>query len=232
MASVVFASGQLLTQAVWAPQLAALANQHELVLSDHTLDDTVAGFAQRLLASAPERFHLVAHAMGGFTAFEVMRRAPNRVQSLVLIATLAANDGPPQTERRRGYLRLVEAGRFEQVIEERLPILVHPARREDDPLLGLVRRMAAETGPDTFMRQQRAIMSRPDSRPTLPKLTAPTLVARGAHDGITTLAQQEEMLGLLPNARFVELEHCGHLPTLEMPHTTSGLLAGWFAEHA
>ena len=41
--TVVFASGQLLTGAVWAPQIAALAPDHDLIIADHTLDDTIAG---------------------------------------------------------------------------------------------------------------------------------------------------------------------------------------------
>ena len=180
--TVVFASGQLLTEDVWAPQAVALSPDYDLLVADHTHDDTIAGMAARLLAAAPAKFHLVAHAMGGFTAFEVMRQAPERVLSLALIATLAPNDGPAQTERRQGYIRLVEAGRFEDVVEERIPILVAPARREDGPLLTVIRRMAADTGPDRFMAQQRAIMGRADSRPTLGDIRVPTLLIRGDQD--------------------------------------------------
>ena len=43
-----------------------------------------------LLDGAPPKFALVAHAMGGFVAFEVMRRAPDRVAKLALISTLAS----------------------------------------------------------------------------------------------------------------------------------------------
>lgn len=229
--AVVFASGQLLTAECWAPQVAALSADYDLRFSDHTRDETIAGMAARLLGEAPPRFHLVAHAMGGFTAFEVLRQAPERLISLVLIATLAANDGPAQTERRQGYIRLVEDGRFAEVVEERIPILVHPARREDEPLLAVVRRMAADTGAETFLRQQRAIMGRPDSRPSLAAIAVPTLVVRGAQDGITTPAHVDEIIGGIAGARFEEIADCGHLPTLEKPVTTNRLLAGWLAEH-
>jgi pimeloyl-ACP methyl ester carboxylesterase len=187
--------------------------------------------AQRLLADAPERFDLVAHAMGGFVAFEVMRQAPQRVRSLALLATLAPNDGPAQTERRQGYIRLVEDGRFEGVVEERIPILVHPARREDEALLTVVRRMAQETGAETFLRQQRAIMARADSRPTLAAIACPTLVVWGRQDGIATLAHQEEIVGGIPGARLEIVEDCGHLATLEKPRTVTGLLTEWLGSH-
>lgn len=225
--TVVFAAGQLLTHECWGPQVAALAADYDLRFSDHTRDETIAGMAVRLLAEAPPRFHLVAHAMGGFTAFEVMRQAPERVKSLVLMATLAPNDGPAQTERRQGYIRLVEAGQFAGVVEERIPILVHPARREDPPLLSVVRRMAADTGPETFLRQQRAIMGRADSRPSLAGINVPTLVIRGAQDGITTLAHLDEIMAGIPGARLEVIDDCGHLPTLEKPATVNRLLSEW-----
>lgn len=227
---VVFASGQLLTAECWAPQVAALSRDHDLRFSDHTRDETIAGMAARLLEEAPGPFHLVAHAMGGFTAFEVARQAPERIRSLTLIATLAPNDGPAQTERRQGYIRLVEAGRFAEVVEERIPILVHPARREDALLIAQVRRMAAETGAETFLRQQRAIMSRADSRPGLADIRIPTLVIRGAQDGITTAAHQAEIVEGVAGARSAVLDDCGHLPTLERPQSVNRLLAEWLAE--
>ena len=228
--AVVFASGQLLTAATWSPQFQALADGYDLRHADHGRDDTIAGMAQRLLAAAPERFHLVAHAMGGFTAFEVMRRAPERVTSLVLIATLAPNDGPAQTERRQGYIRPVEEGRFAEVVEERIPILVHPARREDTPLLGVIRRMAEETGAERFLGQQRAIMGRVDSRPSLAPIAVPTLLVRGAQDGITTPDHQAEILAGVAGSTLVDIPDCGHLPTLEKPQTMNRALADWLAK--
>jgi pimeloyl-ACP methyl ester carboxylesterase len=223
---VVFAAGQLLTRALWAPQSQTLADRPQ-VFADNAADETIAGMATRLLAAAPDRFDLAAHAMGGFVAFEVMRRAPERVRRLVLLATLATADAPAQTARREGYLRLVEAGRFAAVVEERLPILIHPDRRGDAALVAEARRMAAETGAEAFLRQQRAIMTRPDSRPGLSAIRQPTLLVMGRQDGIVTRAHQDEMLAALPDARLEVVEACGHLSTLERPEAVNGLMAAF-----
>lgn len=225
--SVVLVSGQLLTAECWAPQIAALSGDYDLRLADHTRDTTIAGMAARLLAEGPESFDLVAHAMGGFVALEVMRQAPRRVRSLALIATLASADGPAQTARRQGYIKLVEDGNFAGVVEERIPILVHPARREDEHLLAVVRRMALDTGAETFLNQQRAIMGRVDSRPGLSAIACPTLLVRGAQDGITSAEQQDEMLAAIPGARLETLDDAGHLATLERPRSVNALLASW-----
>lgn len=227
---IVLACGQLLTREVWAPQIAAWSAEREVIVADHTQDETIAGMARRLLDAAPQRFALAAHAMGGFTAFEVMRQAPERVARLALLATLAPADGPAQTARRQGYIDLVEAGHFEKVAEERIPMLLSPARREDPALVAAVRRMAAETGAETFLRQQRAIMSRADSRPSLPAIRVPTLILWGDADGIATRAHQDEMAEAIPGARFDVLPGVGHLLTLEAPDTVSDTIARWLRE--
>ncbi|BCW87275.1 Putative aminoacrylate hydrolase RutD [Alphaproteobacteria bacterium SO-S41] len=226
-APVVLVSGQLLTDAFWAPVIAALGHRIDFTIADHTKDDTVAGMAERLLKTAPPVFDLVAHAMGGFVAFEVMHQAPERVRRLVLMSTLAPNDGPAQTERRQGYIRLVESGNFAGVVEERIPILVHPDRRSDEDLLAVVRGMALDTGAETFLRQQRAIMSRADSRPSLATIPCPTLLIWGREDGITTKAHQDEMLAAIPDVRLEIVEQCGHLLTLERPAETVLILEDW-----
>jgi len=227
--TVVFVSSQLLTEDAWAPQAIALADDHELIVADHGHDDTITGMAKRLLDAAPARFHLVAHGMGGFVALEVMRQAPERIISLVLISAIASADGPAQTERRQGYIRLVEAGNFEGVVEERIPMLVHPARRNDAALLAVIRHMAADTGAERFLGQQRAIMARIDSRPWLAAISVPTLVVRGAEDGITTQAHQDEIAAAIPGAEKVVIPDCGHLPTLETPEAANRLLKDWLA---
>ena len=225
---VVVIAGQLLTDAVFAPQVAALrAAGHEVIVADHQRDETIAGMAVRLLANAPERFALLGLAMGGFVAFEVMRQAPERVDRMALLATLAPNDGPAQTARRQGYIDLVESGRFGDVIEERIPMLFAPDKREDAALLTIARQMASDTGADTFMRQQCAIMSRADSRSSLPAMQVPVMLLWGDADGIATRAHQDEMLAGLPNARLEIIPGGGHLATLEQPDAVNAALLNW-----
>ncbi len=224
---IVFACGQLLTGRVFEPQISALSARHTVSISDHQSDDSIAGMAARLLADAPERFALVGHAMGGFIAFEVMRQAPERVDRLALLATLAPNDGPAQTERRQGYIRLVEEGRFQQIIEERIPMLFSPAARDDEALLTIARQMAADTGAAKFLRQQRAIMSRADSRPTLGRIAVPTALLWGDADGITSRAHQDEILHGIAGSTLTVIPGAGHLLTLEQPEVVTAALEHW-----
>jgi pimeloyl-ACP methyl ester carboxylesterase len=159
----------------------------------------------------------------------MLRRAPMRISRLMLVSTLASSDTPQQTARRTTYLRLVESGQFDSVIEERLPILVHPDRRNDVALVSLARKMAMDTGPECFLRQQRAIMSRPDSRPMLAQINCPTTIIYGRQDGITALDHQREMLAAIRNARLEIIEQCGHMVPLEQPERFNRCLVEWWS---
>ncbi|MBB6425218.1 alpha/beta fold hydrolase [Sphingopyxis sp. JAI128] len=223
---IVLITGQLLTDAVWQPLLDAWPDR-DIIIADNQSDDTIEGFAQRLLDNAPPKFALIAHAMGGFVAFEVMRRAPEHIVKLALISTLASADGPAQTARRQGYIDLVESGNFDQVVEERIPILFPEEKRSDERLVGIARQMAADTRAETFLAQQRAIMARIDSRPRLGEIAVPTLLIWGAKDGITSRAHHDEILEAIPGARLEVIAGAGHLPTVEAPEVVVPLLAGF-----
>ncbi|HMO75896.1 MAG TPA: alpha/beta fold hydrolase [Sphingopyxis sp.] len=220
---IVLITGQLLTDAVWQPLIAAWPDR-DIIVANNRSDDSIEGFAKRLLDNAPPKFVLIAHAMGGFVAFEVMRCAPERVAKLALISTLASADGPAQTARRQGYIDLVESGNFDQVVEERIPILFPEEKRNDERLLGIARQMAADTGADIFLAQQRAIMARIDSRPRLHEIAVPALLIWGEKDGITSRAHHDEIAEAIPGARLEVIAGAGHLPTVEAPEVVMSLL--------
>jgi pimeloyl-ACP methyl ester carboxylesterase len=219
-----FLAGQLSTKLLWKNQQ-ALADGIA-TLRDH---DTVRELAQVTFDAAPPRFALVAHGMAGFVAFEMLRQQPKRIEKLVLMSVLAPADTPKQTARREGYLRLVAEGRYGDVIEERIPMLVHPDRVNDAPLVADLRTMAQDIGPDDFLHQQRAIMSRPDSRPGLAAISCPVLLIYGRADAITTLEHQQEMLGVIPDVRLEVVEDSGHMLPLERPERVNALLRGFLA---
>src|SRR5437870_4588216 len=148
--------GLLCSPRLYGEQMPELWRFGPIVIADHTRDDSVGGIARRILASAPPRFALVGLSMGGYTAFEIMRRAPDRVVRLALLDTSARPDTPEASERRRAQIGLVHSGHFAEVVDQLFPLWVHRTRRNDEPLRRTVRLMAEETGPQASPRQQTA----------------------------------------------------------------------------
>lgn len=227
---LVLIPGLLCDALMWRAQVEALGAQCECWIADHTRSETMAGVAGDVLREAPfERFALAGLSMGGYVALEIVRQAAQRVDRLALLDTSARADTPEQGEKREGLIALAQRGRFVGVTQALLPLLVHRSRLGDDKLVATVKKMAANTGQEAFIRQEHAIMSRSDSLPLLPSITCPTLVLCGRQDALTPLERHEEMARCIPGASLKVIEDCGHLSTLERPAEVSAALGRWLA---
>ena len=89
--------------------------------------------------------------------------------------------------------------------------------------------MATGLGYEVFVRQQRAIIGRADSRPTLADIECPTLVLCGQDDLITPPDVHRELAAGISGARLHAIEECGHLVPLEQPEQVTELLRDWLA---
>lgn len=212
---------------IFAPVVPALWRFGPVTVANHIRDDNMGAIARRILAEAPPRFALAGHSMGGYIAFEIMRQAPERVAKLALMNTQARPDTPEAGERRRGQIARAKAGEYRAILDELFTVFVHPSRRDDAGLRALVRDMGDDVGADAFARQLTAIMSRPDSRPTLAWIKCPTLVLSSDEDNTVPNALSTEMANGIPGARLVIVPDCGHLTPPEQPQATAGALVEW-----
>ena len=225
---LVLVPGLSANAALYAPQWPALADGRLILVAEHSRDDALSGIAERLLAAAPPRFALCGLSMGGYIAFEILRRAPERVTRLALLDTSAKPATPETNLPREQMIALAEKGAFDNVTTLLWQKLVAPARLTDEPLRLLVRQMAEDVGADGFIRQQRAIMQRPDSRPVLAGSPCPVLVVVGEEDEITPVAEAREMAGLVGGrGRMSVIPRSGHLSTLEAPEAVTAELLRW-----
>jgi pimeloyl-ACP methyl ester carboxylesterase len=217
------------TAALFEPQIARLSPERTILVADHTSDESVAAIAERLLETSPERFALAGLSMGGYVALEVLRQAPARVTRLALLDTSARPDTDEARANRRNLIQLAKQGRLDEIHVALWPRLVAPAHQADERLEEIVQRMLLETGPDAFIRQQTAIMGRPDSRPFLPSIEIPTLVLVGAEDLITPQEIAREMAEAVEWASLVVVPGSGHLSSLEAPEAVGEALQEWLA---
>jgi pimeloyl-ACP methyl ester carboxylesterase len=229
---IVLVPGLLCSPLLYANQIPALWQFGPVMVADHRRDDTMDGIARRILASAPPRFALAGLSMGGYISYAILRAAPERVTRLALLDTGSRADLPEQTERRKAQIELARAGRLSEIAETLWQVFVHKDRQGDASLKKIVLHMAQHTGADAFIRQQTAIISRPDSRSDLPKIKCPTLVLVGEGDQLTPPKLSEEIAGAIPNSRLVVIPDSGHLSTLERPDAVNTALVQWMGANA
>ncbi len=228
--TLVLVPGLLCTREVYAPQIEALADAVDIVVADHTRQSAMPAIAAAILEELPERFVLAGLSMGGYVALEIMRQQPERVQALALIDTNARADTPEQTEFRRTQIAQARREGIAPVIEQLIPRFVDESRHGEKDLLDTVRRMAADTGVDVFERQQNAIIGRVDSRPSLERISCPSVVIVGDRDKSSLPELSEEMAAGIPGAKLEVIAECGHLSTLERPAEVNAVLKRLLAE--
>lgn len=229
---LILVPGLLCDAALWQPQSDVLADEATIIVADTLQDDSLPAMAARLLAAAPPRFALAGLSMGGYVAQEVMRQAPERVDRLALLDTNARADLEEQKNNRRASITQARSGGFASIPSALLPILIHPERAKDAAFCQPILTMMHRVGPEAFIRQQTAIMNRPDSRPDLAGYRCPVLCLVGAEDALTPPKVHAEITAALPHGlgTLVEIPHCGHLSTLEQPEAVTQALRAWLRE--
>ncbi len=232
MASVlplVLVPGLLCSARLYAPQIAALWPFGPVTVADHRRDAKVAAIAARILADAPPRFALAGLSLGGYIAFAMLRQAPERIAKLALLDTSARPDTAEQSARREKFIAMAEAGKLTEVVDTLTRVYLHRNRHNDDALKRVVQDMAADTGVEAFVRQQKAIMSRMNARPLLATICCPTLVLVGDGDELTPPDLSREICAGISGARLVVVSDCGHLSTVEKPDVVNAALAEWLS---
>jgi pimeloyl-ACP methyl ester carboxylesterase len=224
---ILLVPGLVSSPRIFAPVVPVLWRLGPVTVANHIRDDNIGAIARRILAEAPPRFALAGHSMGGYIAFEIMRQAPDRVAKLALINTQARADTPEATERRRGTMARARSGQYRAVLDELFPGFVHPSRRDDASLRQLVYDMGDDVGVEGFVRQQTAMIGRPDSRPALAWIKCPTLVLTGDEDNTIPNSLSKEMADGIHGAKLVVIKNCGHLPQPEQPEATAAALVEW-----
>ncbi len=229
MQTLLMVPGLVCDDDLFAEQVQGLADVADVVVTDVSRGASIGDMAEAALRVAPERFALAGLSMGGYVAWEVLRRAGDRVTHLALLDTSARPESPQQTTRRRQLLALAEERGFGAMLDELWPAEVWEGHRGDAALRRRFETMSLRHGPQVFARHTAAIVARADSRPDLAGVAVPALVLCGRDDQVTPLDGHEEMATGIPGAELVVLDDCGHLSSWERPDELTAALRGWLA---
>lgn len=228
MSTLIFIPGLASNGVMWRNQLAAVPPQFQVHVSNvHFCHASIEAMAQGLLDAHPGDLLLCGASMGGIVAMEVVRLAPHRVKGLALLGTNARPEAPEMRTLRENAIKLFEQGRAKEVLRANAPLAFHRSRAQDTSLIQTYLDFVLAAGTDQLIQQNRAIMGRPDARLHLSNLTCPTLILCGDSDRLTPPELSQEMADLIPHARFVQIETCGHMLTMEQPQAVNAELLRW-----
>jgi pimeloyl-ACP methyl ester carboxylesterase len=130
-------------------------------------------------------------------------------------------------ELRTSAIELFEHGEARDVIQFNAGFAFHPEQASDAALVRRYVELVLDAGADQLIRQNRAVMHRPDARTHLPQLRCPVLVLCGDGDQLTPPECSREIAALAPQTELVWVPQCGHMLTLEKPAEVNAALAPW-----
>lgn len=212
----------------WLPLIERIGHHTALsVPMGHQFAPTIAQMAEMVIAQSPQSFHLVGWSMGGYIAFEMLRRVPERLKSLTLISTTAAPESDTARARRADALGRARSAGLREYQEENLALCLYDRTGVDQSRIEHLLSASEILGLDALETQTRAIMARPDSRPDLAACPCPVMIIVGRHDRIIAPSHAHDMHALRPDARFVEMDDCGHCPPLERPQEVAAMIRDW-----
>lgn len=171
-----------------------------------------------------EKATLCGLSMGGYILFEIWRRAPQRIASLIFCDTRAEADSPDIKQNRRAAIQKVIQGRRAEVTEPMLDLLLAPPARQNPDLVDDVRAMMDAVVEEGLVAALQAMHDRPDSLETLRTIVVPALVIVGSLDSLTPPPTARVIQQGISHSRLVEIPDAGHLSPLENPRAFNAAL--------
>ncbi|MDB5875229.1 MAG: hypothetical protein JWQ07_4671 [Ramlibacter sp.] len=227
MTQLVLLPGLASDATMWEAQLAALAPWQPIVADVHMRHDTIEAMAAGLLQTHQGDLVLCGASMGGMIAMEAARQAPGRITGLGLLGTSARPETPDMRELREAAIELFAQDRVAEVIEPNIAFAFHPDQAGDAALTRSYVDFVLRAGAGQLIRQNRAVIVRPDARAHLPRLRCPTLVMCGDSDQLAPPEHSREIAALIAGAQIVVVPRCGHMLTMEKPAQVNAALRAW-----
>lgn len=233
---VLFIHGFPLDHSMWEHQLGGphsdLADSYQLIAPDlrgfgsNATDRdviTMGDFADDLIelvnalgVTAP--INVCGLSMGGYIAFQLLAKLPERIGRLILCDTRSAADTPEVHQNRFRVAETVLNNGMSVLAGAMLEKLVSDTTRDEQPeTVSSLRTMMTEADPKAVAAASKGMAERPDVTGSLAEISQPTLVVCGAFDAITPPDEMQQIANTIPNATWAEIPLAGHMAPMEQP---------------
>lgn len=215
------------TARLWQHQITALPEAAEVLVPDISGCASVAQIADQVLRDSPSStLSIVGFSLGGYVAFEIARRSPERMTRLALISSSPFPDTAVAAAQRR---RLIEKARedYGSLLEDMAQLVVFPRGEKAAEARACLIDMGRQLGVEEFCRQQEVAMHRPDCTDVLAQIRVPTRIICGRNDLVTPPDGNQFIAERIVDSQIQIVRGAGHLLPLEQPETVARFLNDW-----
>lgn len=241
---VVFLHGLCDSGEAWEKQVPILARQYRVLVPDlpgygHSQPFADGNFALEHLqqaifavadAEGMDRFTVIGHSMGGYTALAMLEAQPERIQALCLFHSTSRGDTDEKKKGRDKSIRVLHKNRdlfFREVFknlfnEERLAQFM--------PMVQHMYEQSARIATETVVNTLLALRDRKDRYPLLQNTRIPVSYFIGRHDNVlpadTLIAEAESL-----KVPYRVSEISGHMAFHESPGEVENYLLAFLEKH-
>jgi pimeloyl-ACP methyl ester carboxylesterase len=227
---LVFVHGFPLDHSMWRWQLGQFTRTHRVIAPDlrgfgesdvtegrvtmEQFADDLAAMLDELHVTEP--IVLCGLSMGGYIAFEFVRKHPWRLAGLILCDTRAGADSAEARQQRLATAdRVLSEG--PSVIADSMVsrLFGQKTRREQPQVVEQTQRLILGTPRMGIAAAALGMADRRDMTGFLPEISVRTLAIAGEEDELTPAAEMKQMAEAIPGAEFVTIPAAGHMAPLE-----------------
>lgn len=228
-----FIPGTMCDQRLWG-KLAALLPDY--VAPNHVAPNYVPLYQARsraqmqslIAARTAPQAHIVGFSLGAYLALEHALNHPERVASLVLIASSARALRPEEKERRLRTMTALEKHAYAGMPPSQLRSFLHPSHMGDKSITEVIQQMSLDLGKEVMLAQFEAAMERDDLAARLGELRCPLLLIGAEQDAMVSADELRTMAALSARARLKVVHDSGHMIPLEAPDQLAAALADFY----
>lgn len=167
-------------------------------------------------------------SMGGMTAFEMYRQAPERFAGIVLIDTAHTAPMPGEAGLWTGTAQQAREMGVESLVNSLMPdMLTGDTRTDEAQLVDYLSGLMTQASLNGAIGGANALAARPDSTETLATITVPTLIIVGEEDSLTPFEIAQQMNQGIAGSTLKVIEDTSHAAVIEDAEDVNEAILEW-----
>lgn len=235
---VILLHGFPLDHRMWQSQVDALSSKYRVITPDlrgmgqsdvPVTNISIDQYADDILIMMDkmdiQKAALGGFSMGGYVAFALLRKAPERFTALIFANTRPEADGPEARKNRMNMAVALYDKGAAAAKDAMLPkLLTEETAKEQPALVESLSEVMASMPAEGLVHASLAMAFRPDSVELLSLISVPTLVIAGEKDPVAPPDVMRKMAEAISGASFHVIPAASHLAPMEKSEAFNALL--------
>jgi pimeloyl-ACP methyl ester carboxylesterase len=175
-----------------------------------------------------EKYVLIGHSLGGYTALAFAKIFEDNLLGLGLFHSSVFEDDREKKENRTKLMEFIKTNGVKTFIKTFIPSLFYKENIGAlKDIIQNLKKSAEQTPPESVIQYARAMRDRNSSEDMLKEFSKPVMFIIGDEDTSVPLKKSLQQVIMPGNAHFLKLAKTGHMGMFEKPDETTHFIEGF-----